>query len=467
MKRISNAYQLPSILLVLVLALSTAVHAQDASGWNTLDANKIKNVGLREKYTYHNMCHVASWMECDASVLIDRMWKKQLTDHAFARGYAYPFHSIVNSKEDLFYGFNRVSYFNQTKGDWMLTIVCSWGDAKIIKYYLATIDFEGRLIDYLPILFNSYTVHFIDSHLGSDGTVSVQQIDFGPGGLETKTAGYPIINEGGKQKGRLIDAKYILREDGKFHLLDKVIYRPRLYGPTDLVKSRRIANGSEEEATRLLKAADIRNADFRNAFEYYNQHGFLPDTFNLEPPFYSRENYEQGEIPEATFSGLDYEALWPKFSPEWMGYSMFGYAPKGTMLLLVSWWDDRQKRFWLVSTDMDGRPIDILPVGWWISSNPYSRVSFIETQFHGGDSFSVQSFDFGKDTIVAEQVEDSFDVVPHPNLYGRRIDSEYRIMPSGKFLKTSQVTHKAQAYPPSLLRGQRIRLRREPIERKE
>ena len=467
MKRISIAYQLPSILLVLVLALSTAVHAQDASGWKALDANKIKNVGLREKYTYHNMCHVASWMECDASVLIDRMWKKELTDYAFARGYAYPFHSTRNPKDPFFYGFNEVSFFNQTKGDWMLTIVCSWGDAKIIKYYLATIDFEGRLIDYLPILFNSYTVHFIDSHLGSDGTVSVQQIDFGPGGLETITAGYPIINEGGKQKGRLIDAKYILREDGKFHLLDKVIYRPRLYGPTDLVKSRRIANGSEEEATRLLKADYIRNADFRNAFEYYNQHGFLPDTFNLEPPFYSRENYEQGKIPEATFSGLDYEALWPKFSPEWMGYSMFGYAPKGTMLLLVSWWDDRQKRFWLVSTDMDGRPIDILPVGWWISSNPYSRVSFIETQFHGGDSFSVQSFDFGKDTIVAEQVEDSFDVVPHPNLYGRRIDSEYRIMPSGKFLKTSQVTHKAQAYPPSLLRGQRIRLRREPIERKE
>ena len=190
MKRISIAYQLPSILLVLVLALSTAVYAQDASGWKTLDANKIKNVGLREKYTYHNMCHVASWMECDASVLIDRMWKKQLTDYAFARGYAYPFHSIVNSKEDLFYGFNRVSYFNQTKGDWMLTIVCSWGDAQVIRFYLATIDFEGRLIDYLPILFNSYTVHFIDSHLGSDGTVSVQQIDFGPGGLETKTAGY-------------------------------------------------------------------------------------------------------------------------------------------------------------------------------------------------------------------------------------------------------------------------------------
>ena len=467
MKRISIAYQLPSILLVLVLALSTAVHAQDASGWKTLDANKIKNVGLREKYTYHNMCHVASWMECDASVLIDRMWKKQLTDYAFARGYAYPFHSIVNSKEDLFYGFNRVSYFNQTKGDWMLTIVCSWGDAQVIRYYLATIDFEGRLIDYLPIYFEAETVRFIDSHLGSDGTVSVQQIDFGPGGLETITDGYPKIACKGKQKGRLIDAKYILREDGKFHLLDKVIYRPRLYGPTDLVKSRRIANGSEEEATRLLKAADIRNADFRNAFEYYNQHGFLPDTFNLEPPFYSRENYEQGKIPEATFSGLDYEALWPKFSPEWMGYSMFGYAPKGTMLLLVSWWNDKQKRFWLVSTDMDGRPIDILPVGWWISSNPYSRVSFIETQFHGGDSFSVQSFDFGKDTIVAEQVEDSFDVVPHPNLYGRRIDSEYRIMPSGKFLKTSQVTHKAQAYPPSLLRGQRIRLRREPIERKE
>ena len=96
MKRISNAYQLPSILLVLVLALSTAVHAQDASGWKTLDANKIKNVGLREKYTYHNMCHVASWMECDASVLIDRMWKKELTDYAFARGYAYPFHSRRN-----------------------------------------------------------------------------------------------------------------------------------------------------------------------------------------------------------------------------------------------------------------------------------------------------------------------------------------------------------------------------------
>ena len=467
MKRISNAYQLPSILLVLVLALSTAVHAQDASGWKTLDANKIKNVGLREKYTYHNMCHVASWMECDASVLIDRMWKKQLTDYAFARGYAYPFHSIVNSKEDLFYGFNEVSYFNQTKGDWMLTIVCSWGDAQVIRFYLATIDFEGRLIDYLPIYFEADTVRFIDSHLGSDGTVSVQQIDFGPGGLETITDGYPKIACEGKQKGRRIDAKYILREDGKFHLLDKVIYRPRLYGPTDLVKSRRIANGSEEEATRLLKAADIRNADFRNAFEYYNQHGFLPDTFNLEPPFYSRENYEQGKIPEATFSGLDYEALWPKFSPEWMGYSMFGYAPKGTMLLLVSWWNDKQKRFWLVSTDMDGRPIDILPVGWWVASNPCSRVSFIETQFHGGDSFSVQSFDFGKDTIVAEQVEDSFDVVPHPNLYGRRIDSEYRIMPSGKFLKTSQVTHKAQAYPPSLLRGQRIRLRREPIERKE
>ena len=178
--------------------------------------------------------------------LFIKLRKNRVRTAAFAyRNNNSPFYVNVN-KQDKSRNDSETSLlylFNESKGQYLLGVIKAIsGDHLIYRHWLVSFNFNGDIIDYIPIR-EVYVdcITTIETQISADFTIDVQRIEFPDNDCIIKDL-KPLEN----LRGKRVDTSYRLNTEGRFIKTNEVHYKSQIYSSETLLNEEmRIAERGE------------------------------------------------------------------------------------------------------------------------------------------------------------------------------------------------------------------------------
>lgn len=159
------------------------------------------------------------------------------------------------------YSETRITLFKETNGDYIWGIVSATSPSRdIIKDWLVTFDFSGKIIDYLLVSeWPGIRSRIAEAQTNKDFTVNVQRLDF-------PDNDYIIRDDSIKMdriyvdnlRGQRIDSKYQITPEGKFKKMEEIRYQPQIYTPEILLEGCRIGKENPKDIIFIRQRKEKR-----------------------------------------------------------------------------------------------------------------------------------------------------------------------------------------------------------------
>ena len=222
------------------------VNAQDVYPVKrTIALNEIQNEylhnALRVSRNYFTLTTPISYN----NNFFEKLRKNRVRTIAFAYKNNSPFYVNVN-KQDKSHNDSETSLlylFNESNGQYLLGVIKAIsGDHLVYRHWLVSFNFNGDIIDYIPIR-EVYVdcITTIETQISADFTINVQKIEFPDNDCIIKDL-KPLEN----LRGKRVDTSYRLNTEGRFIKTNEVHYKSQIYSSETLLNEEmRIAERGE------------------------------------------------------------------------------------------------------------------------------------------------------------------------------------------------------------------------------
>ena len=217
-----------------------------SKGKRIVPLSEIKNSYLQNVYKVTQQYGFLKFPILYDNTFYENLLKKQIiTFSHFYRNNNSPFYVNV-SKQDKSRNDSETSLlylFNESKGQYLLGVIMAIsGDHLIYRHWLVSFNFNGDIIDYIPIR-EVYVdcITTIEAQISADFTIDVQRIEFPDNDCIIKDL-KPLEN----LRGKRVDTSYRLNTEGRFIKTNEVHYKSQIYSSETLLNEEmRIAERGE------------------------------------------------------------------------------------------------------------------------------------------------------------------------------------------------------------------------------